>query len=283
MNEFWRRQRARLIVKHREHLSWSRLSAIGKSPISKLIVFAPIVAQILIHQPEVVLIRSLDLRMLDWAYWSLIFFSVGQIVYTFACPDDIKSYPERHEYISSIDRTETDERLREDALKKIRKSFSDYGGSLVVDKERLVRFLRDAAWEKAVDQNYSNGKELSDPHVEIELLQEVDNLSEALIIGAPRRVNWKLLENNLHLLNAYTRSDEHPRRGWASAHNFGFNIDKYATSSHWRVNVLNDRYRGENLSRWKWRTTCAVLYMFGVSYFLFTGVSNVLRVISRYY
>ena len=251
MNEFWRRQRARVIVKHRKYLSWSQLSAIGRSPISRIIIFAPIVAQVLIHQPEIAFARSLDLRMLDWAYWSLISFSVGQIMYTVACPEDIKLYPERHEYIRILDRTETDERLRDDALKNIRESFSDYGGSLEVDKDQLVRFFRDAAWERTLDPSGGDKKKDSDLQLEAALLREVDCLSEALRFGNARDLNWKLIESNLHLLKAYTRSTKHPMRGWASAHNFGFNIEKYSTSSHWRVNVLNDRYREENLSKWK--------------------------------
>ena len=145
MNENFKKFRARAILKFRKYANWSILSSIGTNPVSRLIVFAPIVAPILIYRPEVELLRYLNLSMLDWAYWSLIFFAAGQIIYTFACPADIKSYPNRHEYIKSLNSTETDERLREEGFDIIRENFEPYGGALILNDESLIEFSRDRA------------------------------------------------------------------------------------------------------------------------------------------
>lgn len=271
--------KARVTVTFRKYACWSALSYIGKNPISKLIIFAPIVAQVLLHTPQPSVLNGFDFQWLHWAYWSVILFSMGQLIYTLKCPSNIKEFPNRHNYILTLDKTETNENLRVDAFENIRGSFVGYGGSLEIsegDIEKLkVSFsVPEVRPElEAIDEAEAAKIEIFDNYV---LLYEGLRKS-----GRIRGIEWISIYNNLHILDKYI-TETQPEKSWFDLYNLRYKIEKYAISKSWRVNLLDLRYKNENISFTAWRAACIFLYAFGMIYFVYSGITNVFKVAATY-
>lgn len=263
-----------------KYSDWATLSYAGKNPVSKLVIFAPIVAQILIRElGSNAFIESLNLWWLDWAYWSLISFAIAQIIYILACPSDIKAYPNRHEYIQSLNNTETDDYLRRESFDIIKKNFKGYGGKLDLTRESLEELNRRMSIQLMKESRDGN---LHERDYGPEAIEALCKLAKSLDTGKLREIDWSILEKNIHHFAPYLVSQD-TQRWQLFIYNFEHNIKTYATNSHWRVKLLNIRYKKQNLSAEKWRYGCVIFYLFGISYFAFSAFVNVVRVMTTYF
>lgn len=271
--------KAKATVFFRKYANWSALSYIGKNPISKLIIFAPIVAQVLVQTPQHPFLSSFDFQWLHWAYWSVIFFALGQLIYTLICPSNIKEFPNEHNYIFTLDKTETNESLRVDAFENIRQSFVGYGGSLDITDENIEK-LRDRLSLTDIEsqQNHNNGTEITEQSIFENFVLLHEGLKKS---GRVKGIDWVQIYNNLHILEKYM-TETKPEISWADFYNLNYKIEKYALSKFWRVNLLNLRYKNENLSYPAWRAACIFLYMCGMTYFLYSGAANVIKIVATY-
>jgi len=73
------------------HIHWSALGIFGNSFFGKLVMLAPFIAQAVRYSSEF-FVDQLGLTNVLWLYWSLMFVSIGQVLYMWQCPAEIKKY-----------------------------------------------------------------------------------------------------------------------------------------------------------------------------------------------
>ena len=86
--------------------TWSGLAIFGNNPIVKLTIIAPLLAQAIIHSTATIqFLTGINITLLYWLYFSLLSFSVAQLIYIWQCPRDIKDYPSGIKYTQALDAT----------------------------------------------------------------------------------------------------------------------------------------------------------------------------------
>ena len=261
------------------YLSWSNLTAVGKNPVSRLVAVSPVLAQILVHTPKLEWLDSLSLEKLHWAYWSLILFAIGQILYVALCPKEIKDYPQEHEFLSTLNNTYTDDQLKVEFHSIYKKHFEEYGGKLHLSLESEENVVK----QIDVDQMRIDRHQIPSRDYDLsELKRQIRNLRLSIEEDEPYFIDWQLMRKGL---SDYTNVLFKPGVKYKADDFGGLKNDIYywQTHSQWRIHVLAEMYQRKNDSKRSLRMLIATLYLLGMSYFIYSGVWNVVRVLTSYW
>lgn len=256
---------------------WSHLASLGNHPISKLTIISPFLAQVLLSDQKLIhefLVRQLDWSQIEWLYWSLICLSIGQLIFLFNCPKEIKQFGTLQNYISSQVQALSDSSIDALFFEKIKLFFIPYGGSLSVDSVDtnydgdVHCVVRDAAANQG--QRIDSDGSIITPRTPLyeghwtEFANFITSLQNNIYNG----FNCGVVGTHLSILIDLIVSKEN--RGEDSTA-FGSLIEcilKYRLAPQWKILVLEDRFEYLNLTKRFTRYLCGAFYAIGLSYFL---------------
>ena len=263
--------------------SWSRLSVLGGTPVFKLTLLSPLLAQVLLHHEEFEFLSSLRIDNVVCLYWTLITIFVGQLFYTFFCPDNIKQYPEKNMYIGALNSTFTEDEIQEVFFHIYKLHFRRHGGKLNAETFGDFYSLKDYE-----NKNYLQLVEDIAAHINrvgatdeaFKIAEEIRVALAAVKYDSPHSVDWKLISEHFPRIEHFL-GDGDTSPVTSSFSNFSLDIRRWMLKSHSRQKLLNYRFKSENKKKLIVRCLISVAYFAGIGYFVFFGGKNIVCVFNE--
>lgn len=254
--------------------SWAGLALFGNSYLGKVVVLAPVVALYVRYEGEF-LEASFGLTNALWLYWSLIFISVGQMIYFLACPKIIKKY------VSDVERFKIEDENSRTSLPRsilrrthLRTFFIEFGGPLALyDPDVQQPVIPNDPIKTAAQRfrDYILGTYPNQLHFDPHAMSQIhSNYPSYVAINA--ELDDERVRASLHRLGIVfdAANRDHVNRN-----------QRKIESREWDIETLEWEYQSANLSNRFARYTVGFLYLLGAAYFAYSAARGV-AIMSEY-
>lgn len=254
--------------------SWASLAVFGNSYLGKVVVLAPVVALYVRYEGEF-LEAAFGLTHALWLYWSLIFISVGQMIYFLACPKIIKKYG------SDVERFKIEDENSRTSLSRsilrrnhLRTFFIEFGGPLALyDPEAQQPIIPNDPIKTAAQRfrDYILGTYPNQLHFDPHAMSQIhNNYPSYLALNA--RLDDERVSASLQRLGFV----------FDAAYRDQVNLNQRKIESReWDIEALEWEYNSANLSNRFARFTVGLFYLVGATYFAYSAVRGV-AIMSQY-
>jgi len=242
---------------------WSLLSAFGNTPLAKAVVFSPIVAGYVYYSSEY-LRSNWGFQNAVWLYWSLILLSVGQALYLFFAPQEVRRYGDNFEdYASKALGTWSEKIFEYHALRFVSSFFLPH-------KAGTLRLSDGAEFS---EQEFKKSLEpflpasgSSDPHASLRWLVESVAYKKRLRPNiASRRIN----PDGLELILSELQKNELSERQRVDVKVISNFMNRPHDSPEWKKDVLSYSFETAQRSNLIVRYSICLLYLSGSAYFVY--------------
>jgi len=272
------------------------LSKLGASNTAKLIWLAPVVAQ-MVRTSEDILVNKLNLYNIVWLYWSLVFITIGQIIYAWKCPRFIKKYGDDIEKfkieqaavmhsgsIENLFQTMVRYAYRNSIHTSERKLCYDWKGMLV-EAQLVFPEMDESEIKRLIQSDYDNCDLMAMDifryqtacnlyrHNSVEDIQKSYISFKSLVTRGVtfQQIDWNII--NLLSAHRFELFDSGSRRGTLPY--IGQRV--YGDDTNWKLHCLQFRYDYLNQSNGKFRWLVALFYGCAIPYFVYIVLRNLFR------
>lgn len=267
-----------------EWIEWPILAKVGNIPIVKATIVAPFLAQVVVNSEHngpfhSFLLNIVNYHYLHWLYWSLICLGLAQIIFQTRCPEMMRKYGLKEDYLNIRSSNATKQELDNEWWKGYRAHYQKYGGEL-----SLPEYMELYDIKKLVEEfEFKNRTVLESDREKIatSLFALQHNAINKEITIIPDSDVLGFMFHFPELLTGDSNDNSLEQRSARSS--LSWYIHSRCNSEEWRKHAIESTYHQQRLSRPMSRRLSSLFYVLGFVYFLVTVPMNIYEMVKRTY